>query len=239
MTDHLQFLELSIPAADVQESLAWYRAIGFSELPTTEARPRQYAVISNGEICIGLHGETLDRPGLTFVRRDLAQFARSRLAAGQEFERCDLGVDEFHEVRQRDPDGLLAILLEARTFSPGHIDVGNRTIGKLLNVVLPCLDVSDSLGFWQGYGFIGVENPASGTVELHMPGLTLNLSAANRYLTLRFQPYDFDASMQELRRDHAVKAISATAGRGAEITAPEGTRIQLLDLEGSQALPRN
>ncbi len=225
----MQFLELSIPAPDVQESLAWYQTLGFSEMPTTDARPQRYGVVSNGDFCIGLYGENLDRPGLTFVRRDLARHVRSMLAAGQEFEQTQLGIDAFHEARQRDPDGTLAILLEARTFSPGHTRTGLLAIGDLLNIALPCMDNGDSLRFWQRYGFIGVENSANASVELHTPGLTLELAAGTRQLTLRLQPANFAACMRLLERDHSLKPFATDVSRGVELTAPEGTRLQLLD----------
>ena len=229
MADLLQFIELSIPATDVLESLEWYQGLGFTELPTTDTLPQQYGVITNGRFCIGLHGDGLDGPGLTFVRRDLARHVYAMAAAGHEFEKTSLGVDSLHEARQRDCDGTLAILLEARTFSPGHTGAGPLAIGELLHIALPCMNVSDALEFWQSYGFIGVENAASGTVELHTPGITLALTAGNRQLTLRFQPADFSASVELLKHRCKLRAVNTDFGRGTEFTAPEGTRIQLLD----------
>lgn len=233
MTQHFRFLELSLAAPDVQESLAWYQGLGFSELPTADALPQQYGVISNGRFCIGLHGSGLDGPGLTFVRRDLARYVHGMLAAGQEFEHMSLGIDALHEVRQRDRDGTLAILLEARTFSPGHTRAGSLAIGDLLHIALPCMDVGEALEFWQSYGFIGVENSASNTVELHTPGLTLALGAGNRHLTLRFQPEDFSGCIEQLNNRYGLKVVNTAVGRCAEFTAPEGTRIQLLERSNS------
>ena len=229
MTEQLQFIELSIPAPDVQESLAWYQELGFSELPTTDTLAQHYGVITNGQFCIGLHGDDLDQAGLTFVRRELARYVHDMVAAGHEFERTSLGIDSLHEARRRDRDGTLAILLEARTFSPGHTATDPLAIGDLLHIALPCMEVSDTLEFWQGYGFIGVENTANGTVELHTPGLTVALTAGNRQLTLRFQPKDFPVCIALLENRYTLRSVNTVFGRGAEFTAPEGTRIQLLD----------
>lgn len=228
MTEHLQFLELSIPATDVQASLAWYCSIGFSELPVNDARPYRYAVITNGELCIGLHGDGIDSAGLTFVRHDLEKHVRARLAAGADYEQLTLGIDSLHEARQRDPDGSLAILLEARTFSPGHVPHGAALPGRLLNIALPCMQVSDALNFWQDYGFIGVES-ANGPAELHIPGLTLEVVAGNRNLALRLQPTDINDCRESLARNHSIHQIRNAAGSGIELRAPEGTRIQLLE----------
>jgi catechol 2,3-dioxygenase-like lactoylglutathione lyase family enzyme len=228
VTEQLHFLELSIPAPDVQESLAWYQGLGFSELPTTDALAQHYGVVSNGQFYIGLHGDGLDQPGLTFVRRNLARHVHEMVAAGQEFEQTRLGIDALHEARQRDRDGTLAILLEARTFSPGYRRTGPLAIGDLLHIALPCMDVSDALGFWQNYSFIGVENTSSGTAEMHMPGLTLALTAGNRQLTLRFQPADLPRCVDLLKNRYKLRTVETPFGGGAEFTAPEGTRIQLL-----------
>jgi len=233
MTQHLQFLELSIATPDVQESLAWYLELGFGELPTTDALAQHYGVVGNGQFYIGLHGAGLDAPGLTFVRRDLAEHVRAMLAVDQEFEYTNLGIDALHEARQRDRDGTLAILLEARTFSPGHTRAEPLPIGDLLHIALPCMDVGEALEFWQSYGFIGVENTASDTVELHAPGLTLALTAGNRQLTLRFQPKDFPACIELLKDRYRLKIVTAAFGRCTEFTAPEGTRIQLLERSDS------
>jgi hypothetical protein len=166
------------------------------------------------------------------VRRNLARYVHDMMAAGQEFEYTNLGIDALHEARQRDRDGTLAILLEARTFSPGHTRAESLAIADLLHIALPCMDVGETLEFWQGYGFIGVENAASDTVELHTPGLTLALTAGNRQLTLRFQPTDFPGCIELLKNRYTLKTINTAFGRGAEFTAPEGTRIQLIESSG-------
>jgi len=225
--EELQFLELSLPAADVRKSLEWYRDLGFIELNTSDVRQYPYAVVSDGEFCIGLHAQ-LEAPGMTFVRPNLSAHVRACETAGQEFDRLALGVDDFHEALQTDPDGLQAIMIEARSFSSGHAQEAPGPAGKLATVVLPCIDVDDSLAFWQRFGFIAVESDDHEHAELHAPGMIIELHSGNRRMTLRFRPEDYDESIARLNAFHELKMFREGELKGVELSAPEGTRIQLL-----------
>jgi catechol 2,3-dioxygenase-like lactoylglutathione lyase family enzyme len=226
--EQLQFLELSLPVQDVRKSLGWYHELGFIELSTREVRQYPYAVVSDGDFCIGLHADQLESPGMTFVRPNLANYVRACEQAGQEFDLAALGIDDFHEALQTDPDGLQAILIEARSFSPGN-DTGHALLaGKLASIVLPCRNVDDSLAFWQRYGFIAVESDDHEHAELHAPGMIIELHAGSRYMTLRFQPDDYDAAVATLNPTHELKMFNQGEIKGVELVAPEGTRIQLI-----------
>jgi catechol 2,3-dioxygenase-like lactoylglutathione lyase family enzyme len=228
-TDNRQFLELGMPVSDTRRSLEWYRSLGFIELVTNDIRPYHYAVISDGDFCIGLHGENLTGPALTFVQPDLARHVRARMGAGEEFDLTVLGIDDFHETMQTDPDGSHAIMLEARTFSPSHDSEALPLSGRLDRIVLPCMRIEESLEFWQRYGFIAVEMEDSNHIELHAPGLVIELQAGTRNLTLRFQPEDYDAAVATLNQTHELKMFTERDVKGVELTAPEDTRIQLLN----------
>jgi catechol 2,3-dioxygenase-like lactoylglutathione lyase family enzyme len=228
MTEVLQFLELSLPAADVRKSLGWYRELGLIEHATNDVRPYHYAVVGDGDFCIGLHGERLSSPAMTFVRPNLASHVRDRMDAGEEFEHAALGIDDFHEAVQTDPGGSQAIVLEARTFSPSHTEEQAPLCGTLHSIVFPCAQVEDSLNFWQRYGFITVESDDRDHAELHAPGLVIELHAGTRNLTLRFQPTDYDETIATLNRTHELKMFSTHDVKGVELSAPEGTNIQLV-----------
>ena len=228
MTDELQFLELSLPAPDVRDSLEWYRSLGFIELSTTDVRNYPYAVVTDGHFCLGLHGSILAAPGLTFVRPNLEKHVRSLQLEGDHFEQISLGTDEFHEAVQADPNGSLAIMLEARTFSPSHDTDATPLTGMLDRLGLPCLHIAESLEFWQRYGFMAVESEDSDHAELHRPGLAIELQAGTRNIMLRFQPPDYDAAVATLNRTHELKMFNQHGLQGVELTAPEGTRLQVL-----------
>jgi len=230
MNETLEFLEFSIPCKDVGKSLAWYQELGFTELQTSDVRAHHYAVVTDGDFCIGLHGNNHAAAGLSFVRRNLAHHVRRETLAGAQFESTRLGEDEFNEAVQSDPDGTLMIMLEARTFSPGITNAGCApVIGRLDHIVLPCMRLDATLEFWQEYGFISVESGTEATAELHFPGVAIQLREGTRYAELQFCPTRFNSIM------HAVARTSIAARpttNGFYLTAPEGTRLVIENAEG-------
>ncbi|MCP4000756.1 MAG: hypothetical protein GY727_07590 [Gammaproteobacteria bacterium] len=224
----LQFLELCLPVSDIHKSLGWYRSLGLIELSTNDIRQYHYAVISDGDFCIGLHGSDLPGAGLSFIRPNLARHVLDKMDAGDEFIYSILGEDIFHESAQVDPDGSLAVLVEARTFSPSYAEESSPLIGSLERVILPCMHTEESLKFWQSYGFIAVESELNDYVELHTPGLLVGLHTGTRRITLRFQPQDYNAAVANLNQTHTLKCFHDQEVKGVELIAPEGTCIQLI-----------
>ena len=233
MSKTLQFLEFSIPCQDVGESLAWYRHLGFTELETGDIRTHHYAVVTDGDFCIGLHDSSFTSMGLSFVRPNIASHIRNEKLAGNDFEYVRLGVEEFNEAAQLDPDGTLLLMLEARTFSSGVKDTQqNPLLGCLEHIALPCMRLGDSLEFWQRYNFIAVETDVTGTANLHSPDVTLQLREGTRHPELHFRPTDYAASIQ------AVEDTNTTAKliqNGYYLTAPEGTRLIVTDVSVESA----
>ena len=116
-----RFLELSVPAPNVPESLVFYRRLGAVELPTNDIRSYAYAAVALGEVVIGLHGDWLEEAAMTSVYADVARHVREQQALGVEFEFRRLGEEQFNEAGWRDANGVLQILVEARTWS-GSLD---------------------------------------------------------------------------------------------------------------------
>jgi hypothetical protein len=223
MSESLQFLEFSIPCPDVGESLAWYRQLGFAELKTGDIRTHHYAVVSDGDFCIGLHDSNYASLGLSFVRPDVASHVRSEQLAGHSFEFTRLGVEDFNEAAQIDPDGTLMVMLEARTFSPGIKDTQQIPLtGHLEHLILPCMRLDDAVAFWQRYNFIVVESGIAGMAELHSPHVTLQLREGTRHPELHFRPIDYAASLQAMEQTNIALQ---PANNGYCLTSPEGTRL--------------
>ena len=112
-----RWLEFSVRAEDVIESLAFYKSLGFIELETGETWNHRYAVVSDGDISIGLHDREFDSPSLTFVQMDLAKHVRKLTDGGFDFSLLRLDEDVFNEVGFADRDGHRVSVVEARTFS--------------------------------------------------------------------------------------------------------------------------
>jgi len=223
MNEAPQFLEFSTPCHDVGESLAWYRQLGFTELFTGDMRSHHYAVITDGDFCMGLYNNDYPSPGLSFVQKNLASRVRRELLADIPFEFAYLGEDEFHEAALTGPDGTLAVLLEARTFSGALGNIDTPMTGRLSHMALPCMHIQDTIAFWQDYGFIAVTTEVNGEeqAELHTPGLLVALIPGSRQLTLQFKADNIEGSIRAIKCEHAVRKIRA----GYELIAPEGTRL--------------
>ena len=63
-----RFLELSVHAPDILDSLHFYKLLGFEEVPSGDIWPHKYAVVSDGELNIGLHDREFDSPAIAFVQ---------------------------------------------------------------------------------------------------------------------------------------------------------------------------
>lgn len=217
------FLEFSIPTPDILRSLAFYRALGFTEIPTGDIRRHHYAVVTDGQIAIGLHGGGIGEAALAFVRPDLARHVRALADAGHEFEFQRLGTEEFNEAAVRSPDGHLILMMEARTFSPGEEDeVAAPLIGRCTEVLMTSADLRVTLEFFENAGFLATDEGEPDRAWLTTPGLTLALEAASRARgpVLRFAAPD---AAEMLRQLEAMEMRAARAGGGWSLAAPEGT----------------
>lgn len=176
-----RFLELSVPTGDILKSLAFWRALGFAELPTGDIRRHHYAVVTDGAVVIGLHAGGIEEIALSFVRPNLAKQVQALEESGREFEFVRLGAEDFHEAALRSPDGQLIVMMEARTFSPGAADESLAPLlGRCVEISLACRDPEASRAFWEAAGFIADEPGDGGDTRLVAPGVALSLRESAR-----------------------------------------------------------
>jgi hypothetical protein len=220
-----RFLELSVPTAEILQSLAFYRELGFAELTTGDIRRHHYAVVTDGALAIGLHAAGIDEPALSFVRPNLAKQVPVLEAAGHRFEFRRLGADEFHEAALRSPDGQLIVMMEARTFSPGADAEGTAPlIGRCTEVTLTCKDPAATRPFWEAAGFLAAESAEPDVVLLTAPGIRLGLRESGRAgtIALRFQPPGGNTALKALE---AKGYLLARTPEGQVLKSPEGLRL--------------
>jgi hypothetical protein len=231
-----QFLELSIPAHDIQESLNFYHALGFSELPVGDIRNYHYGVVSDGRIAIGLHAGGIEEPALSFVKSDVAESLEQITSDGGELFFSRLGIEEFHEIGVHTPHGHLLIILEARTFSRAHLaDLPLPILGHCGEISLGCRNPGHAAYYWSNAGFLAndlkesptMEQKTVDTIELLMPGLRLGLRTdlPCGHTALRFTPDNLEQVLEMLDRRNVPVHRMAEDYR---VIAPEGTHLNLV-----------
>lgn len=219
-----RFLEISVPTGDIQESLAWYRLLGFCECPTGDIYDHHYAVVTDGRISIGLHSAGIGETCLTFVRPELTQQVPKLQQLGLEVDDVYQGDERFHELILQDPEGLQVRLIEARTFSPTECDTIPLT-GQLRNLGLAARYPDDASQFWQQGGFDSHDiEEEEDAIELLLPGMTILLRQGRSAPQLNFLCTDKYPLRRMLEKENL-----KYQKRGDEIsmTSPEGLRINI------------
>ncbi|HEX4240623.1 MAG TPA: VOC family protein [Steroidobacteraceae bacterium] len=229
-----RFLELSLPAPDVQASLEFYTKLGFSQAQVGEAWPHAYAVVTDGRITIGLHAEADWPLALTFVRPDLLEALETLDELGVRLEVRRLSGNVFNEIGWRDPSGHLVRLVEARTFSPverSALDLPR--CGYFAEIALPCEDREISKAYWEFLGFVGLEEddplPHVSCTSDHVD-LGLYAPEALKRGSLRYEVDDLRAALAKLAEAGIAARDPPPAfdrSRNALLTAPEGTPLLL------------
>lgn len=184
-----RFLELSLHAPEILESIEFWEKLGFRQAQTNDVWRHPYAVLSDGAVTLGLHQYAFASPSLTFVRPDLAQHLPALRAAGVAFAFAKTADDAFHEAGFLTPDGQMVALLETRTFSPPAFDDGLTTLlGTFDAIVLPVRRVDRTLPFLAKLGMtvLAFDEAAPSTALLAHGPLRLRLDESARVPALAF-----------------------------------------------------
>jgi hypothetical protein len=231
-----RFLEVSIHCPDVLDSLHYYEKLGFTQCSVNDTRPHSYAVVTDGRLHLGLHGQRFDSPALTFVHPELRRHAPVLEAAGIEFEFAKLGDESFNELGFRSPEHQMITLLEARTYSPAPRRLRETSLLDWFEeVLLPCNDVDTSRMFWERCGFVAVEEGADPVPHVGLTSDSLNVALATDGTFAR-PVLLFKAADLPMRRERlAVAGIESLrlpraldAERHILLRAPEGTELLIV-----------
>ena len=142
-----RFLELSVHTPDILESLNFYKSLGFVELEINDVWTHKYAVISDGEINVGLHSREFDSPAIAFVQPDLAKHAVAMADRGFDFTVMQLSDEVFNELGFADRDGHMITMLEARTFNASEDVDQNSVLGSFFELALPVREALQAARF--------------------------------------------------------------------------------------------
>jgi hypothetical protein len=229
-----QFLEFSVQTPDILESLGFYKSLGFTELEIGDVWSHKYAVVSDGELCIGLHDREFDAPALTFVHHDLARRARAMSDHGFDFSFLRIDEDVFNELGLKDRDGNMTTMIEARTFSPPDEYIDDSMCGQWFETTLPVRDAMRAGRFWaplapqllrlredptthMRFDAGGMSLGISESIALDSPGLCFKCGDKSAMSTV----------VQGAGLNHA--KFPGFEGAFAVLEAPEGTRLYLFD----------
>ena len=230
-----KFLEISIHTPDILESLGFYKLLGFRELEVRDTWAHKYAVVSDGELCIGLHElAEEDGPSLTFVHQELGREARSMSDHGFDFENMRLDEDVFNELSLRCRDGHIIRMIEARTFSRPDEDTNNSLCGGWFETTLPVKDAMRAGRFWAPLApeLLRVREEPTTHMRFNAAGMSLGLSEsiALSGLSFYFRNDDKEEVWIALAKhgfDH--KEFPGFEGAFMSVSAPEGTELFLFD----------
>ncbi|MEL6950700.1 MAG: hypothetical protein AAGM16_11375 [Pseudomonadota bacterium] len=145
-----RFLEISVTSHDLPASLNFYRSLGFTELTTADTWPHPYAVVTDGQVTIGLHGHAFEAPRIALSLPDLQRTAL-QLGDNPRLQSMRIDPESFHEVLLADEDHHALWLLEARTYSPASETPPRSQLGSVLEWTLPVRDALASAQFWAPY----------------------------------------------------------------------------------------
>jgi len=231
-----KFLEFSVHAPDIIESLAFYKTLGFSELESGDVWPHKYAVVSDGELCIGLHDRDFEEPAITFVQRDLAKHARAMSDHGFDFNLLKIDTDVFNELGFRDRDGNMISMVEARTFTPPPEDVEKSMCGNWFELSLPAKDAMRAGRFWAPLAPAMIELREQPTPHLRFDaaGMPLGLSEHNALRSP--SPCFVCDDLTSVLADVETHGLSIDTNPRYEssfvsIQAPEGTTLYLFEAD--------
>jgi hypothetical protein len=229
-----RFLEFSVRTTDILESLHFYKTLGFVELEIGEMWSHKYAVVSDGELNIGLHERDFDAPALTFVQHDLAKHARSMTDHGFEFTYMQLDEDVFNELRFADRDGNAVAMLEARTYHASEEPDRDSACGSWFEITLPVRDALGAGQFWAPIVPTLLDMREEPTLHMRFDAdgapLGLSESIALNGPSLSFKCPDRDALLALLKHNGMrFEKFPGFEGAFAAIKAPEGTMLYVFD----------
>lgn len=233
-----RFLEISVYAPDIRESLAFYEALGFEQALVGEAWPHPYAVVTDGRLSIGLHADYIREPTLTFVVPELRTKLAALEALGVVFDEINIATDTFNRATFADPTGQRVQLIEARTFSPPALEPQHAsTCGYFAEYGIPTRTSEAASAFWEPLGFVALSQVATPFPRTELTSDHLNLglyrTRALRQPVLTFQDEDMRERLAHLRErglsftDEMPDALDEHCN--GVLVAPEGTRLLLME----------
>ena len=231
-----RFLEIGVPVREIQESIAFYEALGFAQAVTGETWPHPYAVMTDGRLFLGLHASGLSGPRLTYGQPELRRPIDAFEALGIKPEVLQIASDAFNELSFTASPAVQVHLIEARTFSP-PASVAPTACGYFAEWGWPVRDFSGLAQYWERLGFVALSTEDAPFPRLGLTSSAINLgfyrSRALRHPVLAFEDAAMGARIAQLKAKGFVFSDEMPDALNEELNgvliAPEGTRLLLLN----------
>jgi hypothetical protein len=229
-----RFLEFSVRTTDVLESLNFYKSLGFVELEINDVWTHKYAVVSDGDINIGLHSREFDSPALAFTQPDLAKHAISMADRGFDFTVMQLSDEVFNELGFADRDGHMILMLEARTFNASEEAEQDSVLGAFFELTMPVREVLQAAHFWAPIAPALLEMRQEPTMHMRFDAggvpIGLSESIALKDPSLCFKCPDRKGLKARLKQlGIKYEKFPGFEGAFVAIRAPEGTPLFVFD----------
>jgi hypothetical protein len=229
-----RFLEFSVRTPDILESLHFYKTLGFVELEIGDVWTHKYAVVSDGELNIGLHDRDFDAPAIAFVQPGLAKHARAMSDHGFEFSFMQIDEDAFNELRFSDRDGHMVTMLEARTFNLNEDAENDSACGRWFELTLPAKDAVRAARFWAPIvpALLEMREEPTTHMRFDADGVPLGLSEsiALSAPSLCFKCQDRQDLMDLIEKEEMTfEKFPGFEGAFVAIKAPEGTMLYVFE----------
>ena len=177
-------LEFSVATDPLGPAVDFYRTLGFREAPVGNNVPDAYVPLSLDRLTVGLRTTGHCDPVPAFVRPELKSHLRGFKHSDIPLEFTETADDQFHRAGFRDPNGLLIVLLEARTcFAVPPDPATVSPLGAFLEYSMPTHSIDETASFWEKLGVRRVDAGEAPQpwcrIEGH--GLTLGVYAGRRF----------------------------------------------------------
>ena len=229
-----RFLEFAVASEDILESLAFYRQLGFTELPTSDGIVRGYAVVTDGRICIGLHEPTDALPSIRLVQPNVRRFVIDLATQNVELSAVHIGEEELHRASLRGPSGNIITWIEARTFSPPEADTPLSVLGRFIELTLPVRELIEAARFWAPFAdnVVGeADEPPHMRMQIGTTAIGLCERPGPGEPLLTFVVADRIALSERVER-YGFELEPARDGSNAFLLrAPEGTLLAIRDTD--------